>query len=161
MFSAARVEKFCTTLIIRKSAHGTFLVVQWLRLCLPMQGVWVRSLVRQLGSHMPHSQKNQNIKQKTYCNKFNKGFKTGPHQKKKSKGRVLRNVLFWYGQTHNPRLIMKKYQIPSNRVASYNIPNQYSWKLSRSSKIRKVWETVIAKRRVTSTGWDPETEKWY
>ena len=29
-------------------------------------------------SHMPHSQKNQNIKkQKQYCNKFNKNFKNG------------------------------------------------------------------------------------
>ena len=25
--------------------------------------------------------KNQNIKQKQYCNKFNKDFKSGPHQK--------------------------------------------------------------------------------
>ena len=31
---------------------GTFLVVQWLRIHLPMQGVWVRSLVRKLRSHM-------------------------------------------------------------------------------------------------------------
>ena len=33
---------------------------------------------------MPHSQKNnknKNIKQKQYCNKFNKEFKNGPHQK--------------------------------------------------------------------------------
>ena len=28
--------------------------------------------------------KNQNIKQKQYCNKFNKDFKNGPHQKKTS-----------------------------------------------------------------------------
>ena len=27
--------------------------------------------------------KNQNIKQKQYCNKFNKNFKNGPHLKKK------------------------------------------------------------------------------
>ena len=31
---------------------------------------------------MPHGQKNQNVKQKQYCNKFNKDFKNGPHQKK-------------------------------------------------------------------------------
>ena len=30
---------------------------------------------------MPHGQKNQNIKQKQYCNKFKKDFKNGPHQK--------------------------------------------------------------------------------
>ena len=32
---------------------------------------------------MPHSQKNQNIKQKQYCNKFNKDFKKLVHIKKK------------------------------------------------------------------------------
>ena len=31
--------------------------------------------------------KNQNMKQKQYCNKFNKDFKTGSHQKKKGKFR--------------------------------------------------------------------------
>ena len=36
---------------------GTSLAVQWLRLRLPIQGVWVRSLVRELRSHMRHSQK--------------------------------------------------------------------------------------------------------
>ena len=42
---------------------------EWLRLCLPMQGVWVRSLSRELGSHMSHS---QNKKQKQDCNRFNR-----------------------------------------------------------------------------------------
>ena len=38
------------------------------------------------GTKIPHASwlKNQNIKQKQYCNKFNKDFKNGPHQKKKS-----------------------------------------------------------------------------
>ena len=40
------------------------LVVQWLRLCLPMQGLWVRSPVREPRSHMPCDPKNQMIKQK-------------------------------------------------------------------------------------------------
>ena len=31
---------------------GTSLLVQWLGLCLPMQGTWGRSLVRELRSHM-------------------------------------------------------------------------------------------------------------
>ena len=31
----------------------TSLVVQWLRICLPVQGTWVQSLVRELRSHMP------------------------------------------------------------------------------------------------------------
>ena len=39
-------------------------VVQWLRLGLPMQEVWIRSLVRGLRSHTPRGQKDQNIKKK-------------------------------------------------------------------------------------------------
>ena len=39
------------------------------------------------GAKIPHAlgPRNQNIKQKQYCNKFNKDLKNGPHQKKKSK----------------------------------------------------------------------------
>ena len=38
------------------------------------------------GTKIPRaSYKNQNIKQKQYCNKLNKDFKNGPHQKKKKK----------------------------------------------------------------------------
>ena len=67
---------------------GTSLVAQWLGLHLPMQGVWVWSLVEELRSHMPHGQKkekkkNQNIKQKRYCNKFNKDLKKMVNIKKK------------------------------------------------------------------------------
>ena len=40
-----------------KTELRTSLVAQWLRLRLPMQGMWVRSLVGELRSHMPHSQK--------------------------------------------------------------------------------------------------------
>ena len=36
---------------------GTFLVVQWLRLCLPMQRVWILSLVGEVRSHIPRGQK--------------------------------------------------------------------------------------------------------
>ena len=43
--------------ILKTSQLGTSLVVQWLRLRLPKQGVKVRSLVGELGSHMPHGQK--------------------------------------------------------------------------------------------------------
>ena len=38
---------------------GTSLVVCWLRLCLPMQGVQVRFLVGKLRSHMPVAPKNK------------------------------------------------------------------------------------------------------
>ena len=36
---------------------GTPLAVQWLRLCLPMQGVRVRSLIGELRSHRPRVQR--------------------------------------------------------------------------------------------------------
>ena len=38
------------------------------------------------GAKIPHTSrpKNQNIKQKQYCNKFNKDFKIDPHQKRKT-----------------------------------------------------------------------------
>ena len=45
---------------------------------LPMQGVPVQFLVRELRSHIPCGQKTKNIEQKQYCNKFNKDFKNGP-----------------------------------------------------------------------------------
>ena len=35
---------------------GTSLVVQWLRICLPMQGTQVRSLVQELRFHLPVGQ---------------------------------------------------------------------------------------------------------
>ena len=41
-------------------------------------------LIPSRGAKIPHASrpKNQNIKQKQYCNKFNKDFKNGPHRKK-------------------------------------------------------------------------------
>ena len=50
-------------------------MVQWLRLCLPIQGVQVQTLARELRSHIPQGQRVKNIKQKLYCNKFNKDLK--------------------------------------------------------------------------------------
>ena len=40
--------------------------------------------------------KSQNIKQKQYCNKFNKDFKNGPHQKnfKKIKNKIVSETFF-------------------------------------------------------------------
>ena len=70
-----------------KNYHpGTSFMVQWLKLHLPIQGMHVWFLVRELRSYMPFGQKkksakNQKSKQKHYCKKFNKNFKSGPHQK--------------------------------------------------------------------------------
>ena len=38
--------------LLKNIAIGTSLVVQWLRLCLPMQKVQVQSLIGDLGSHV-------------------------------------------------------------------------------------------------------------
>ena len=48
------------SVFVKSDQTGTSLVVQWLRLCLPVQGVQVRSLVRKLRSHMPLSEKKNN-----------------------------------------------------------------------------------------------------
>ena len=45
-----------------KRMDGTCVVDQWLRLCLPIQGVWIRSLVGELRSHMPQGQKPPQLK---------------------------------------------------------------------------------------------------
>ena len=65
----------------------TSLTVQWLILCLSMQGVWVQSLAGQ--------PKHQNIlmKQKQYCNKFNKDFKSGPSQKNLLNIQIMHNLV--------------------------------------------------------------------
>ena len=57
---------------------GTSLMVQRLGLCLPIQGLQVRSLVRELRSHTL----GQNIKQEKYCNKLIETLKMA-HIKKK------------------------------------------------------------------------------
>ena len=65
---------------------GTSPAVQRLRLCLPMQGMWVPSLAAGLRFHMPHSQnKKKPIKRKQHCNKFNKDFKMIHIKKEKLK----------------------------------------------------------------------------
>ena len=40
---------------LKYANFGTSLVVQWLRICLPMQGMLVQSLVWELRSHMPRA----------------------------------------------------------------------------------------------------------
>ena len=63
-------------------------VVRWLRRHFSMQGMLVRSLVRKLRPHMPPGpKKTKNIKQKQYCNEFNKYFK----KKKKKKTYMIYN----------------------------------------------------------------------
>ena len=55
-------------IVLRNSVSaGTSLAVQWLRLCLLMQWLWVRSRIRELRLHVLHGQK---PKHKHYCNKL-------------------------------------------------------------------------------------------
>ena len=71
-----KINKVKTKFKFKDTAFGTSLVVQWLRLHLPMQGVQVDAWS---GSSHPmlNDQKNQNLKQRQSCNKFNKDFKNG------------------------------------------------------------------------------------
>ena len=39
--------------LLLKNRAGTSLVIQWLRICLPMQGMWVLYLVMEPRFHMP------------------------------------------------------------------------------------------------------------
>ena len=48
-----------------------------------MQEVQVQSLIRELRAHIPWSQKHKNIKQKKYCNNFNKDFEKIVHNHSK------------------------------------------------------------------------------
>ena len=60
--------------ICKNYTTGISLVVQWLRLRLPKQGMCIGSLVRELRFHVPHDQKNRTQQQKQYWNKFSKDF---------------------------------------------------------------------------------------
>ena len=67
-------------------------MVQGLRLCLPVQGVRVQSLIREQMAPHASGPKHQNIKQKQYSDKFSKDFKDVPYQKilkKKNKGKAV------------------------------------------------------------------------
>ena len=59
------------------------------------------------GTKIPHASqpKNQNIKQKEYCNKFNEDFKNGPHKKKSLKKKCTHSLTiqwnFWKETIHD------------------------------------------------------------
>ena len=46
-------DKKLMSKIYKELIHGTSLVVQWLRIHLPMKGIWVPSLARELRPHVP------------------------------------------------------------------------------------------------------------
>lgn len=74
----------------------------------------------------------------------------------------FKSAIFFF-QIHNPSLIMRKLS-NFNRRTFRNIPDHYSFKLSRSSKLRKVWETVNSHEQLKNIGQlsvmrSPGTEK--
>jgi len=77
---------------------GTSLAVQWLRLPLPLQRVWVQSLVRELKSHMSQGQKPEH---KTTGNIVTNSIKTlkmihikkKNHVKKKTESQTTRFII--------------------------------------------------------------------
>ena len=73
-YPAPQLTSLLKCLTALKLETGTSLVGQCSRLRLPIRGLRIQSLVREL-----RSKKNQNRKQKQYCNKFNKDFKNGSH----------------------------------------------------------------------------------
>ena len=61
------------------------------------------------GAKIPHASwpRNQNIKQRQYCNKFNEDFKNGPHQKNlKKKITAMKTPLIFGLCAHNAFLTM-------------------------------------------------------
>ena len=66
------------TIIYNSQGRGLPWWSSGLESAIPLQEVWVQSLLREV---IPHASrpKEQNIKQKEYCNKFNKDFKNGPY----------------------------------------------------------------------------------
>ena len=97
----------CTSIYVKLTTFH--LLWSWILEEIAKKGLPWRSVVKTLpssaggagsipgwGAKIPHASwpKYQNIKQKQYCNKFNKDFKNGPHQKnlKKKKKEIARKV---------------------------------------------------------------------
>ena len=62
--SGLRESEMPSQMSLQKRGRGTSLVVQWLRLHLPAQGVWFQSLFEELKSHMPPGQKKKKTNHK-------------------------------------------------------------------------------------------------
>ena len=79
---------------------GTSLAVQWLRFCLPItEGA---GSIPGQGAKISWP-KNRSIKQKQYCNKFNKDFQDDPHKKKS----IKKDYIIFYGNPETSREELK------------------------------------------------------
>ena len=115
----------------KEHAVGTSLVVQWLRLRLPRRYGFTPPFLGQ-GAEIPHASgwKNQNIKQKQYCNKFNKDFKS--LFKKQSKKQRIKSRARWARlktrEKHKPgenSLIWRQWEL-SVHARTYPLPLHHS-----------------------------------
>ena len=97
-------------LCLWRKNEGTSQTDQWASLHLPVQGLWVQSLVRELRSHMPCGQRNQNIKQQQYSNNSIKTLKMVYIKKKKIK--VLKKILRSPTKEHGRMTISSKETSP-------------------------------------------------
>ena len=59
----AKLVLLIPKLLCKETSIRTSLVVLWLRFHLPVQGLWVWSLVRELGSHMPRGAVKKNTQE--------------------------------------------------------------------------------------------------
>jgi len=73
--------------IIKISTWGTVLAVQWLRLCFPVQGAGVQSLVGELKSHTPLGQKTKTENRSNTVTNSVKTLKMVHNQKKNLKNK--------------------------------------------------------------------------
>ena len=105
-----------------------------------MQGVQVRSLVRDLRPHLPCSQKD--MKQRKYCNKFNKDFKNSPHEKNLFKNcHLLNTLLIWMTPIGHPSLVINPHR--KDRGMRISVKKKWSQgykdKISQPSSLLRLW----------------------
>ena len=78
----------------------TSLAVHWLRLCFPVQGVRVWSLVEELRSYMPQDQKAKRRNRSNIVTNSIKTLKMAYIKKKKKKKEIFSEILAWNPDFH-------------------------------------------------------------
>ena len=122
-------------LYVEKVNGGTFMVVQWLTLHLPMQGIRVRSLVRELRSHMPLPQKTKpwnrsnvvtnttnTLKKKSQWNTILQSTIFQLKGKRKSWWDSIPGVAYWSSHTYWCLFTWK-----ASKRADFQAPSQRLW----------------------------------
>ena len=89
---------------LKRKGRGASPMVQWLRLCLPMQGAWVRSLVRELRSHILHRRDEEKIKEENPVTCYHTAAPWGHYSKwnkSVTKGWIPLTHSTWNSQIHS------------------------------------------------------------